>query len=62
MVRIMMLLLIVLPVLSGCAVQQAEPTQKPEASRAEDQQEEEKPTSFPTFTYRPGGGLKIEGR
>lgn len=45
----------------GCSAQVVEPPQEQEAGRAK-QEEERKPSSMPTFTYRPGAGLMIEGR
>ena len=47
--------------LFGCSAQVVEPPQEQEAGRAK-QEEERKPSSMPTFTYRPGAGLMIEGR
>ena len=47
--------------LFGCSAQVAEPPKKQEADRVK-QEEERKPSSMPTFTYRPGAGLMIEGR
>ena len=47
--------------LIGCSAQLVERPKEPEASRAK-QEEERKPSSMPTFTYRPGAGLMIEGR
>jgi L-cystine uptake protein TcyP (sodium:dicarboxylate symporter family) len=46
--------------LIGCSAQLVERPKEQEASRAK--QEEERKLSMPTFTYRPGAGLMIEGR
>ena len=45
----------------GCSAQLLEGPNQQEASRVK-QEEERKPSSIPTFTYRPGAGLMIEGR
>ena len=45
----------------GCSAQLVELPKEQEASRAK-LEEERKPSSMPTFTYRPGAGLMIEGR
>jgi hypothetical protein len=47
--------------LIGCSVQRVERPKEQETSRAK-QEEHPKPSSIPTFTYRPGVGLMIEGR
>jgi hypothetical protein len=47
--------------LTGCSAQLVELPKEQEASRAK-LEEERKPSSMPTFTYRPGAGLMIEGR
>ena len=47
--------------LIGCSAQLVEGPKEQEASRAK-QEEERKPSSMPTFTYRPSAGLMIEGR
>ena len=47
--------------LVGCSAQLVEPPKEQEASQAK-QEEERTPSSIPTFTYRPGAGLMIEGR
>jgi hypothetical protein len=47
--------------LGGCSAQLVEPPQEQGTSRAIDEQDR-KPSSIPTFTYRPGAGLIIEGR
>jgi len=47
--------------LIGCSAQLVERPKEQEASRAK-QEEERKLSSVPTFTYRPGAGLMIEGR
>jgi gas vesicle protein len=47
--------------LIGCSAQLVERPKEQEVSRAK-QEEERKPSSLPTFTYRPGAGLMIEGR
>jgi hypothetical protein len=44
----------------GCSAQLVEAPKGQEASRAK-QEEDRKPSSIPTFTYRPGAGLMIEG-
>jgi hypothetical protein len=51
---------VVLTVLNGCSAH-LQPPQEPEPSGVE-QQEEKRPPSVPTFRYRPGAGLTIEGR
>jgi hypothetical protein len=51
---------VVLTVLSGCSAH-LEPPQEQESRRVEQKQEQRQP-SVPTFRYRPGGGLTIEGR
>jgi hypothetical protein len=53
-------LFVVLTVLIGCSAQ-LEPPQEQEPSRVE-QKEEQRPPSVPSFRYRPGAGLMIEGR
>jgi hypothetical protein len=47
--------------LIGCSAQLVERPKEQEVSRAK-QEEDRKPSSMPTFTYRPGAGLMIEGR
>ena len=47
--------------LVGCSAPLAERPKEQEAGRAK-QEEDRKPSSMPTFTYRPGAGLMIEGR
>jgi hypothetical protein len=47
--------------LIGCSAQLVERPKEQEVSRAK-QEEERKPSSMPTFTYRPSAGLMIEGR
>jgi hypothetical protein len=54
------LLFVVLAVVIGCSAQLERPEQQ-ELKRGE-QKEEQRPASVPTFTYRPGAGLMIEGR
>jgi hypothetical protein len=54
------ILFVVLTVLVGCSAQQ-ERSEDQETKRDE-QQQEKQPASFPTFRYRPGAGLTIEGR
>jgi outer membrane biogenesis lipoprotein LolB len=54
------ILFVVLTVLTGCTAQLEAP-QEQEPSPVE-QKEEQKPPSAPTFRYRPGAGLMIEGR
>ena len=44
----------------GCSAQLTERSKEEGGSRAK-QEEERKPSSIPTFTYRPGAGLMIEG-
>lgn len=44
----------------GCSAGVVEGTKEQEPSRAK-QDEDRKPSSVPTFTYRPGAGLMIEG-
>jgi hypothetical protein len=45
----------------GCSAQVVERPKQQEASRPK-QEEVRKSSSTPTFTYRPGAGLIIEGR
>jgi hypothetical protein len=52
------ILFVVLTVLTGCAQLERPKEQVPD--RVE--QQEEKPSPVPTFRYRPGAGLTIEGR
>lgn len=47
--------------LIGCSAQLAEDPKEQEVSRTK-QEEDRKPSPMPTFTYRPGAGLMIEGR
>jgi outer membrane biogenesis lipoprotein LolB len=51
---------VVLTVLNGCSAQLERP-QEQEPTRVE-QKEAQRPASVPTFSYRPGAGLMIEGR
>ncbi len=51
---------VVLTVLTGCSAQLERPKEQ-DANRSK-QNEEQRPPSVPTFTYRPGAGLMIEGR
>jgi hypothetical protein len=44
----------------GCSAELVETPKVQEAGRAK-QEEDRKPSSIPTFTYRPGAGLMIEG-
>jgi PBP1b-binding outer membrane lipoprotein LpoB len=50
---------VVFTLLMGCSARLA-PPQEQESGRVE-QKEKQKPPSVPTFTYRPGAGLMIEG-
>ena len=52
---------LVITALIGCSAQLVERPTDQDVSRAK-QEEERKPSSMPTFTYRPGAGLMIEGR
>ena len=54
-----LLLLIAVTAIIGCSALDRPADQQPK--RAE-QNEKQKPDSVPTFTYRPGAGLTIEGR
>jgi hypothetical protein len=54
------ILFVVLTVLTGCSAQ-LERSKEQEPNRVE-QKEEQTPSSVPTFRYRPGAGLTIEGR
>jgi hypothetical protein len=54
------ILFVVLTVLIGCSAQLERPEQQ-EPDRGK-QKEEQRPPSVPTFRYRPGAGLMIEGR
>jgi hypothetical protein len=56
----LVMLSVVLTALVGCSAQRERPEDQ-EAKRGE-QKEEKQPASFPTFRYRPGAGLTIEGR
>jgi hypothetical protein len=56
----LIILFIVLTALVGCSAQRERPGEQ-EAKPGE-QKEEKQPASFPTFRYRPGAGLTIEGR
>ena len=47
--------------LIGCSAQLVERPNEQEARQVK-QEEDQKPSSMPTFTYRPGAGLMIEGR
>ena len=47
--------------LVGCSAQVVERPKEQEVSRTK-QEEDRKLSSMPTFTYRPGSGLMIEGR
>lgn len=51
---------VVFTVLIGCSAQLDRPEQQ-ESNRVE-QKEEQRPTSVPTFRYRPGAGVTIEAR
>jgi len=51
---------VVLTVLTGCSAQLERPKEQ-DANRSK-QNEEQRPSSVPTFTYRPGAGLMIERR
>jgi outer membrane biogenesis lipoprotein LolB len=53
------ILFVVLTVLTGCSAQ-LERSKEQEPKRVE-QKEEQTPSSVPTFRYRPGAGLTIEG-
>ena len=55
------ILFVVLMTLIGCSAQVVESPQEQEAKGAE-QKEDQRPHAVPTFTYRPGAGLTIEGR
>jgi hypothetical protein len=54
------ILFVVLTVLIGCSAQLERPKEQ-EPNRGE-QKEEQRPPSVPTFRYRPGAGVIIEGR
>jgi hypothetical protein len=54
------ILFVVLTVLIGCSAQLERPKEQ-EPNRGE-QKEEQRPPSVPTFGYRPGAGVIIEGR
>ena len=45
----------------GCSAQSVQPLTEQEQIRGK-QEEDRKSPSIPTFTYRPGAGLTIEGR
>ena len=55
-----LILFVVLTVLIGCSAQLESP-QEQAPSRVEQKKEPRSP-SMPTFSYRPGAGLMIEGR
>jgi hypothetical protein len=55
-----LILFVVLTMPIGCSTQLERP-QDQESSQVE-QKKEQRPPSVPTFTYRPGSGLMIEGR
>jgi hypothetical protein len=52
---------LVFTALVGCSAQLVERPKEQDVGRAK-QEEDRKPSSMPTFTYRPGAGLMIEGR
>ena len=54
------ILLFTFSVLVGCSAPIERPDQPQEIGRAT--KKEQRPSSIPTFTYRPGGGLMIEGQ
>ena len=54
------ILFVILTVLIGCSAHLG-PPQEQEGSPVE-QKEEQRPPSVPSFRYRPGAGLMIEGR
>jgi len=54
------ILFVVVTALVGCSAQVERP--KEQALNRGEQKEEQRPPSVPTFTYRPGAGLMIEGR
>jgi hypothetical protein len=56
-----MIAVLLFTALTGCSAQLVERPKEQEASRAK-LEEERRPSSMPTFTYRPGAGLMIEGR
>jgi outer membrane protein assembly factor BamE (lipoprotein component of BamABCDE complex) len=58
--KLAMLFVVVLTALAGCSAQQ-ERSEEQEIKRGE-QIEEKQPGSFPTFRYRPGAGVTVEGR
>jgi hypothetical protein len=61
MVRFKLLILFLgLTVLIGCSAQRERPEEQ--VSNRGKQKEEQRPASVPTFTYRPGAGLTIEGQ
>jgi hypothetical protein len=61
MIRVKPVIVIMLITASiGCSAEIVERPKEQEASRAK-QEEDRKPSSIPTFTYRPGAGLMIEG-
>jgi hypothetical protein len=47
--------------LIGCSAEVVERPKEQEVSRTK-QEDDRRPSSTPTFTYRPGSGLMIEGR
>jgi outer membrane biogenesis lipoprotein LolB len=52
--------LFALSALLGCSAQVERPEEQQERQAIE--KKEQSPSSIPTFTYRPGAGLLIEGR
>jgi hypothetical protein len=53
------MLFVVLTALAGCSAQQERPEEQ--ETKQSEQKEEKPPGSFPTFRYRPGAGVTIEG-
>jgi hypothetical protein len=53
------IVVVIVTAIIGCSSQLTDAPKGQEASRAKE--EDRKPSSIPTFTYRPGSGLMIEG-
>jgi hypothetical protein len=54
------ILLFTFSALVGCSAPIERPEEPQETGRA-NEKKEQRPSSMPSFTYRPGGGLMIEG-
>ena len=54
------ILLFTFSALLGCSASIERPDEPQETGRT-NEKKEQRPSSMPSFTYRPGGGLMIEG-